>query len=129
MENNHHIGLDLVSGPPDSNNDCPQMVENKNIPSRIPNFKNLAEFRDAKFRNSFFYFKQKPTNKHAFLNNNKGKLIKYKNLCGLIRQYTIDKKLVTEDGFIICDDFLKTVCKTNIISFFELAKHFSSIIL
>ena len=129
MEKNHHIGLDQNSGPPDSNNDCPQVVERKNIPSIIPNFKNLVEFRDAEFRNSSFYFKEKPEFKHAFLNNNKGKIIKYKNLCRFIRQYIIDKKLVTEDGYIICDEFLKKVCKTNIISFFELAKYFTSIIL
>jgi len=141
MENNHLTGLDHSSGPSDSNNDYPQVesinesidisiVEHKKYtPARIPNFKNLAKFRDAKFRNSLFYFKNSPGIKHIFLNANKGSLITYKGLCDLIRRYIINKNLLTRDGLIICDDFLKTVCKTNMISFFELATHFTSIIL
>ena len=140
MENNHITGLDQSSGPSDSNNDHPQIesisenidicnIEHKTyMPSRIPNFKNLTKFRDAEFRNSSFYFKNSPNIKHVFLSTHKGQLITYKGLCDIIRTYVLNKKLLTQDGLIICDDFLKKVCKTNMISFFELAKHFNSII-
>jgi hypothetical protein len=141
MEKNHLTGLDQSFSPSDSNNDNPQLenvsesidisiIENKKyIPSRIPNFRNLVKFRDAEFRNSSFYFKNSPIIKHAFLNTYKGQLITYKGLCDLIRKYALSKNLLTQDGLIICDEFLKNVCKTNMISFFELAKHFNSIIL
>jgi hypothetical protein len=141
MENNHITGLDQSSGPPHSNNDYPQVEcinesidmciieQKKYTPTRIPNFKNLAKFRDAKFRNSSFYFKNSPIIKHVFLSIHKGQVITYKGLCDIIRTYVLSKKLLTQDGLIICDDFLKKVCKTNMISFFELATHFTSIIL
>jgi hypothetical protein len=141
MENNHITGLDQSSGLSDSNNDHPQVegisenihiciIEHKKYtPTRIPNFKNLAKFRDAKFRNSSFYFKNSSAIKKLFLNTSKDCLITYKGLCDLIRRYIINKNLLTQDGLIICDDFLKNVCKTNMISFFELATHFTSIIL
>jgi len=141
MEKKQLTGLDRSSGPSDSNNDYPQVerinenidiciTENKTyVPSRIPNFKNLAKFRDASFRNSSFYFKNSPSIKHAFLSTNKGSIITYKGLCDIIRKYILSKNLLTHDGLIICDDFLKIVCKTNMISFFELATHFNSIIL
>ena len=77
----------------------------------------ILSMNDAGFvcRNSEFRYVQF----RLKINN---KPISFTKLCGLLVEYIKNNNILVESGIIHCDDYLKSICKSETTSFFSLLK-------
>ena len=95
----------------------------KTIDKRDKIQKTILSMNDAHFicRNSEFRyvrFRLKSTNKP----------INFTNLCALFVEYIKTNNILVESGTIHCDNYLKSICKTETTTFFSLLKMIGKII-
>jgi len=85
----------------------------KNIPLEI------SQLRDNNFRYNYFNYR------NGFLQGG----VLYKDLCKILREYIVKNGLFMPDGSVKCNECLRAYCKTDIVSFFELVKQFTVVLL
>ena len=104
------------------------LVADREHLSSSPKKTSVKQFASADWRTTVFQFHRKARIDNPLFKARAGTSISYAELCQLLRTYIIDHQLVQPSGRIRCDPLLKALTGASEVSFFEIAKRFTSIV-
>ena len=105
--------------------------DNKDNREKLPEESKKMLFVDSlsnsRFRqNKFQYKSDGPV---PYFNVLEGQKVKFSNLCLLLCDYIVNNSLYLDNGLIKCDDFLRSFCGKDTVSFIWLVSQFRRILI
>jgi hypothetical protein len=109
-----------------------QIAKSKHMLAKCNNLNikpNTSSFYKSIFRNNVFKFADPPLISNPILESKKGTAIRFCDLCAMVRSYIYQNNLLTEDGTIKCDSFLKSIVENSeTTTFFKIVAGFRRIL-